>query len=428
MEGKLGRMIPKVPKGWRRVPLGEVADIAFSGVDKKTVEGEVPVRLCNYTDVFYNRRILSVFDFMQASATTAEVERWQLRKGDVLFTKDSETASEIGIPSYVAEEMSDILCGYHLGRARGQPGQVDGLFLAYAFASNRVAREFSRVANGITRFGLTLGSVRSVPVFLPPLPEQRAIAAVLNSIDEVIERTEVLIAATERLRESLRHELLTRGIPGWHSEYKEVPRFGSIPAAWEVVRLGDVAGVNQGGTPRKRATEYWDGDIPFVTAADLTEIDINRKNARTFLTKRGLYSGETVVCETGMLLLATRTRVGLAGIAEERMGASQDITRLLPHEPLNERFLCRFLFQNAGFLQRQARGTTIQGITKSDVLSTPLLLPTLAEQRTIARLLDSVDNTVDQLRRERDAIAEVKKSVAEVLLTGRVRVGEGISA
>ena len=85
---------------------------------------------------------------------------------------------------------------------------------------------------------------------LPQLIEQRAIAAVLDSIDEAIERTEAVIAATERLRDALLHELLTRGVPGWHTEWKEAPGIGTIPADWEVVRLGDVAEVNAYGTKR----------------------------------------------------------------------------------------------------------------------------------------------------------------------------------
>ena len=78
------------------------------------------------------------------------------------------------------------------------------------------------------------------------MPEQRVIAAVLDSIDEAIERTEAVIAATERLRDALLHELLTRGVPGWHSEWKEAPGIGTVPACWDVVRLGDVATLQRG--------------------------------------------------------------------------------------------------------------------------------------------------------------------------------------
>ena len=83
-----------------------------------------------------------------------------------------------------------------------------------------------------------------------PCSEQRAIAAVLDSIDEAIERTEEVIAATERLRDALLHELLTRGVPGQHSEWKEAPGIGTIPACWDVVRLGDVVTVRYATGPR----------------------------------------------------------------------------------------------------------------------------------------------------------------------------------
>ena len=72
-----------LPDGWQRVCLGDVADVAFSGVDKRTVEGELPVQLCNYTDVFYNRRIAAGMDLMTATATPTEKDKWALKNGDV---------------------------------------------------------------------------------------------------------------------------------------------------------------------------------------------------------------------------------------------------------------------------------------------------------------------------------------------------------
>ena len=80
--------------------------------------------------------------------------------------------------------------------------------------------------------------LKDLPILFPLLPEQWAIAAVLDSIDDAIERTEAVIAATEQLRDSLLQQLLTRGIPGWHTEWKDVPGLGKIPANWEVMRLG----------------------------------------------------------------------------------------------------------------------------------------------------------------------------------------------
>ena len=146
-----------IPGGWRKVRLGDVAEVGFSSVDKKSVDSEVPVELCNYTDVFYNRRIHPGMSFMAATANPVECQHWELRRGDVLFTKDSETREEIGIPTYVTDDLPNVLCGYHLARARPRKDVVDGEYLSEALRSPVVTKQFSRIANGVTRFGLDFG-------------------------------------------------------------------------------------------------------------------------------------------------------------------------------------------------------------------------------------------------------------------------------
>ena len=198
-----------IPDGWQRVQLGDVADVAFRGVDKRTIDGEVPVQLCNYTDVFYNRRIVVGMDLMPATATLSERDKWALRNGDVLFTKDSETPDEIGIPAFVADDMPGVLCGYHLGLARPRKGAVDGAFLAEALTSSESRKQFARIANGVTRFGLTLDATKALPILLPPLPEQRAIAAVLDGVDAAIDVAREEAAGLRLLKESTDDALLT---------------------------------------------------------------------------------------------------------------------------------------------------------------------------------------------------------------------------
>ena len=198
-----------IPADWETSQLGDLAEIAFSGVDKKTVAGEDPVSLCNYTDVFYNRRIRPEMAFMSATAMPIERERWNLQKGDVLFTKDSETPDEIGIPAYVTDTMPEVLCGYHLGLARPKPDLADGAFLSEAMASPMMSKQFARIANGVTRFGLTLNATNSLQLPLPSLPEQQAIAAILESVDESIEKGRGAGEGLRKLKESASDALLT---------------------------------------------------------------------------------------------------------------------------------------------------------------------------------------------------------------------------
>ena len=99
---------------------------------------------------------------MPATATQSELKRWALKQGDVLFTKDSETPDEIGIPAFAEADMPDVLCGYHLGLARPYSKLLDGAYLAEAFGSRKLAVQFARIANGVTRFGLDPWSYQSI--------------------------------------------------------------------------------------------------------------------------------------------------------------------------------------------------------------------------------------------------------------------------
>ena len=416
----------QVPDGWRWVRLGDVADIGFSSVDKKTVDGELPVLLCNYTDVFYNGRITPGMDFMPATANKTECDRWLLKRGDVLFTKDSETVDEIGIPSYITEDLPDVLCGYHLGLARPSAGVVDGAFLAKSLASSESRRRFSRIANGITRFGLTLDATRSLPILLPPLAEQRAIAGVLDSMDEAIERTEAVIAATEILRDSLLHELLTRGVPGWHTKWKDVPGIGTIPADWEVVRLGEVCEPPQYGA--SASGHPFDPALPrYVRITDITDDGRLRKDDVASAEPSQVAGYEL---KPGDLLFArSGATVGKTYLYQPKDGTCVFAGYLIRFRVLKDRAYSAFLERctRSQFYQRWVESVFRAGaqpnINAAEYSSLPIPLPPLAEQYTIALALDGMDMTMAEARKERDGLQLLKYSTTDALLTGRVRVG-----
>ena len=416
----------QIPKGWRQVRLGDVAEVAFSGVDKRTVAGEQAVRLCNYKDVFYHHRILPDMGFMAATATPIECVRWSLKRDDVLFTKDSETPDEIGIPAFVTEDMANVLCGYHLGLARPMTGVVCGAFLARTLASQASGREFARRANGITRFGLTLDATRSLPLLLPPLPEQKAIAAVLDSIDEAIEGTEAVIAATEKLRGSLLHELLTRGVPGWHTEWGDVPGLGTIPEDWEVVRLGEVLesttyGTNaqlgrEGAVPVLRMNNIQNGkiDLSEVRRADITVKEVHDLD---------LTPGDILFNRTNSLDLVGKVAI-VRNLPPPISFASYLVRLRTVADRANPFWLNSLLWSSD--CQSRIRQFATPGVSQANINPTSLKsliipLPPLPEQQAIAAVLDGVDATLEGVRRERNGLRSLKESAAEALLTGRVR-------
>ena len=417
------------PDGWRLVRLGDAANVAFSSVDKKTADGEVPVELCNYTDVFYNRRIRGGMKLMAATATPVERDTWSLKKGDVLFTKDSETPDEIGVPSYVSDDMPNVLCGYHLGLARPSSDLVHGAFLARTLASRASAQEFSRIANGVTRFGLTLEATRNLPILLPPLSEQGTIAAVLDSIDEAIERTEAVIAATEQLRDSLLHELLTRGVPGWHTAWRDMPGIGTIPADWDVVRLGEVLEEGPTNGIYKPESEYgsgvWliriDDFVPgaLVKTAGFQRIQVTEEEVARYAVRRGdiLINRVNSLSHIGKsVLLPQFNEPVLFESNMMKLGVRSDVYA--------EFAAIVLLAQNSRsyFASRAKKAVQQVSINQQDVAQMPFPLLPLPEQHSIATILKGVDEVIKQTREEREGLQSLKASTADALLSGRVRV------
>jgi len=236
----------QLPSEWDEKQLSALVEIRFSSVDKKSTWGELPVRLCNYTDVYSNDYITADMDFMRATATRSEVERFRLAAGDVVVTKDSETPDDIGVPALIDSSAADLLCGYHLAIIKPGPS-IDPTFLAKQLTQPRIQRYFGQRANGTTRYGLSAASIQNVPVWLAPIEQQQIIGQIARLVDAAIERTVAMIDKARLIQIGLARQLLTFGIDdnGRVRDPERTPRafvespLGQIPREWTVARLVD---------------------------------------------------------------------------------------------------------------------------------------------------------------------------------------------
>ncbi|WP_116600052.1 restriction endonuclease subunit S [Primorskyibacter marinus] len=192
--------------------LRHLADIQNSNVDKVIIEGEQPVRLCNYVDVYKNDFITPDMEFNPGSATRTEIDRFRVKVGDVIITKDSEDRHDIGVPAYVRKTADDLVCGYHLTMLRAFKNRADGAFLFWALQSKPAKEAFAIAANGVTRYGLTQEGIKGLPLWVPNLPTQKRIAAYLDRetarIDELIAKKERLVDLLQERGSAAREELL----------------------------------------------------------------------------------------------------------------------------------------------------------------------------------------------------------------------------
>ena len=236
-----GRWLGIMPEHWYVRRLCTVAEMRVSHVDKHTKDGEIPVRLCNYVDVYKNNRITQQLTFMLATASEDEVEKFRLHQNDVVITKDSETWDDIGVPALVTEPSNDLISGYHLAILRPRADTL-GPFLFWALQSKPISYQFHVEAKGVTRYGLAHNGIQSVSLPVPPLEEQAAIVRFLDHADEQIQRyiasKERLIALLEEERQALVHQAVTRGLdPNVRLKPSGMEWLGEVPENWEIRRL-----------------------------------------------------------------------------------------------------------------------------------------------------------------------------------------------
>ena len=173
----------------KKYKLSDVATVEISNVDKKSKEGEAVVRLCNFTDVYYNWAVTNemVTTFMEASASDKQIERFSLKKGQVALTKDSETRYDIGIPTYIADDFDNVILGYHCALITPDESKISGKYLNAFMNSPFIHKYFANSASGSgQRYALSVEVLESMPLLLPSLEEQKRIGDIFSKLDRKI--------------------------------------------------------------------------------------------------------------------------------------------------------------------------------------------------------------------------------------------------
>ncbi len=157
-----------------------------------------------------------------------------------------------------------------------------------------------------------------------------------------------------------------------------------------------------GGTPSTKVREYWEGEIPWITGADIAdgEVIIGRR----YINESAVSNSATNIVPRASLLMVTRTGVGKIAIAPVDIAISQDFTGIVLKEGIDPRFALAAIRSRMGILLAAQRGATIKGVTRDDVKRLTIPLPPLSEQRRIVEILDQAD-ALRKKRAEADAKA-----------------------
>lgn len=418
----------EVPDHWEVRRLRTIAEMRVSNVDKHIKEDETPIRLCNYVDVYKNTRISSQMEFMLATATPEEIERFRLVSGDVLITKDSEAWDDIGVPALVTEPAEDLISGYHLALLRPFVEQLSGDYLFRALQSKALAYQFHIEAKGVTRYGLSHNGVKSVWLPLPSLPEQQAITRLLDHVDRqvryYIHTKQKLIRLLAEQKQAFIHRSVTRGLnPDVRLKPSGVDWLGDVPEHWDVRRNGRLFA-------QRNETGF--ADLPILEVSLRTGVrvrDFENSGRKQVMSDRDKYK-RAVGGDIAYNMM--RMWQGAVGVAPTDGLISPAYVVAKPLPGTESRYFIR-LFRTAAYMTEIDKYS--RGIVKDrnrlyweDFKRMPSCYPPPHEQVKIADAIDKecndIDTTVDRIRREIELLHEYRTRLIADVVTGKLDVRE----
>jgi type I restriction enzyme S subunit len=417
-----------LPKEWRVVRLGEVASL----VAKKS--REIRINDCEtyrlVTVKLYAKGV--VLRSVTRGDKIGTKILYKVEEGDFVFSKIDLRNGAWG---FVPLELAGALVSGDFPIIRIDQTAVWQDYLTYYLSQPYTWEPFRAVSVGTTgRRRARPDAVMTLPIPLPPLPEQRAIAHVLRTVQRAKEATEGVIAALKELKKSLMQHLFTYGpVPVGAKNFspQQESEIGPLPAHWRVVRLGEVAEFGKNRTMQKPKASL----IPFMPMSLLPEdtIYISQWEMRR---DKEIRSG--IPIQNGDFLLAKITpsfENGKQGIVKDIPGgwgyASTEVIPIRPYPELHTEYLAFYLKQPS--IRQELAGkmegsTGRQRLPKMAVQQLLIPLPPLDEQREIARMLQAVDAKIAAEQARRAALEELFKSLLHLLMTGKVRVKEDLGS
>lgn len=402
---------------WPPQRLGRIARLRVSNVDKISRDDEIPVRLCNYVDVYKNESITGELAFMQSTASHSQIANFGLRTGDTVFTKDSETADDIGVPAYVAHPVGNVVCGYHLAIATPDTSKVDTRYLYWAMSSTFIREQWTVLAAGVTRVGLRGDDIAKALVPLPPLDEQRRIADFLDNetarLDQLLEmrrRQEEHLNARYDAAVSTAIDDSSRSHGAVRLKYAGARITVGIvvtPAAWYV---------DDGGVPAVRGIDVSPGSI---RTDDLVRISAEGDRAHP---KSRLRAGDVLVVRTG--------KAGAAcAVPDLLVGANAiDLLIIRPGRDLLPRYLEYIINseRTRRFVDEFSVGTIQSHFNVGTLGELPIPVLPLPLQAAVVQSLDVLGlhrtELVAAIGAQRELLAERRRALITAAVTGQLDV------
>ena len=419
-----------MPSGWSSSAIGGACTFSRGVSWKKSQErraptaGAVPVlRIPNVQETLELTELLYIDGLTKAQKAKARVKR-----GWTLLVGSNGNPKRVGNCVYVTEPRDFLFASFLIGATPTDPKQVDSEFLYRLLSSSPVQHDIWQSVQGSTGLSnIDLNSLKGLRVLIPSLPEQRRIAAILSSVDDAIDKTRAVIDQVQVVKRGLMRELLTRGLPGPHTQFKRTA-IGEIPDEWQVIELASVASIERGKFAHRPRNDprFYGGRYPFIQTGDVAACDGLITTYSQTLNEEGLTVSK--LFPAGTIVITIAANIGSTGIATFDVAFPDSLIGIQAGPRIDTRFLELVLRTRKRDLNRFAPESAQKNINLDTLKPLKVPLPRMAEQRRIAELLWSIIRREQNAHLYRDGLTRLKSALMSVFLSGELRVTQDTEA
>ncbi|WP_339677935.1 restriction endonuclease subunit S [uncultured Zhongshania sp.] len=410
-----------VPDGWAIKPLVELAS-----VDRESLKNSTqPDYKFWYIDIASVKTgAVSVPAEPMVFSDSPSRARKRVCKGDVLM---STVRPNLKSFAYFDKDGDDYIASTGFAVITAKPSS-NGKFIYQSILADDVTRQIAGLVAGSNYPAISSLNVKNLELLAPPLPEQQKIAAILSTVDDVIEKTCAQIDKLKDLKTGMMQELLTKGIgPGGvpHTEFKDSP-VGRIPVGWNVVPISAIVEKvidNRGKTPPISHSGY---ELLEINSIKKDDVHPDYEKVSKFIDeetyRQWFRAGHP---KSGDILIPTVGTIGSCSlVCQDRGCIAQNIIALRLRKGVDTRFAYYVL--SSQFTVRQIEAILMNAVQPSlrvpHFLMLHMVLPNESEQTKIGEALGSIDAKLTILREKSEVAIKLKKALMQDLLTGKVRV------
>jgi type I restriction enzyme S subunit len=426
---------------WKRVFVSEVCELIVDCVNKTApvVEELTPYKMLRTTNVKGGRIDRAECRRVSKETFVKWTRRADVKHGDVILTREAPLG-EVGYVDFT----DTVFLGQRLMQYRANRALLEPRFLLYSFLSKDLQNQFgAHEGSGSTVSHIRVGDCSKFQLPLPPLAEQKNIAAVLGALDDKIElnrRMNATLEATARALfqswfvdfDPVRAKLDGRKPVGMDeataalfSDSFEESAVGHIPKGWEICSLAKKIELLSGGTPKTSEPSYWDGDIPWYSVKDApSETDMWVIQTEKCVTKLGIKNSAAQILPEGTTIISARGTVGKLALVGTPMAMNQSCYGVRGIKGYGDFFTHFVLRQTTTSLQQRTHGTVFDTITRQTFEALDCIFPpenlTQIFDRAVSPLLTQIHANLHQSR----TLATLRDTLLPKLLSGELSVGE----